>query len=593
MLTRYFNIVRRWLWLLTLAALVAGTTTYWLSSQEATIYQAKARLIVGPGIDSPNPDLNELRTGAQLMQTYAELATMQPVLRAVADDLKLDTKLNQLDDQITVKVNKEAQILSINVQDEDPNRATAIANTLADMLVRLSPSNPNSSQARLREQIRDQAKKLESSVATSETIIEQLEAEFQATTDTARQGILMDQLSQERTRLSETHRTLALLYDSLQQSSINQVQIVELATSGKPVASQLRLKVMIGAMAGLVLGGVIALAFEYLNITIETAEELARTTSIPLLGAIARHKKLRGSGREQLVLQALPQSKAAENYRMLSTKLLAKYRAASAHYRVLAGTGIEGLPAGNHHSLRSLLVCGSQMEDDPGVVAANLALVLSQTDLRVVLVDAYLHHPTIDQLFDLVEDPRSAEVLPSGGLGGPTYRDDRVGLTGTLVDESRTPKPIPVDWAPGLSILPSGPAPSNPFELLASSRMADLIEELESQADLVIIAGSPLLAYADGLIMASRVDGVVMVAHSGRTNPKVLDEAVKSLHALEIHIIGTIFNYNPPRRLSGRTWSRQSRQRRKGVPVPTLSRQLSDKSIQPDQSSPPKKVATP
>lgn len=572
MLTRYFNIVRRWLWLLTLATLVAGTTTYWLSSQEATIYQAKARLIVGPGIDSPNPDLNELRTGAQLMQTYAELATMQPVLRAVADDLKLDTRLNQLDDQITVKVNKEAQILSINVQDEDPNRATAIANTLADMLVRLSPSNPNSSQAKLREQIRDQAKKLESSVATSETIIEQLEAEFQAATDTERQRVLMDQLSQERTRLSETHRTLALLYDSLQQSSINQVQIVELATSGKPVASQLRLKVMIGAMAGLVLGGVIALAFEYLNITIGTTEELARTTSIPLLGAIARHKKLRGSGREQMVLQALPQSKAAENYRMLSTKLLAKYRAEAAHYRVLAGTGLEGLPAGNHHSLRSLLVCGSQMEDDPGEVAANLALVLSQTDLRVVLVDAYLHHPTIDQLFDL---------------------DDRVGLTGTLVDESRTPKSIPVDWAPGLSILPSGPALSNPFELLASSRMADLIEELESQADLVIIAGSPLLAYADGLIMASRVDGVVIVAHSGKTNPEGLDEAVKSLRALEIHIIGTIFNYNPPRRLSGRTWSRQSRQRRKGVPVPTLSRQLSDKSIQPDQSSPPKKVATP
>lgn len=572
MLTRYFNIVRRWLWLLALATLVAGTTTYWLSSQEATVYQAKARLIVGPGIDSPNPDLNELRTGAQLMQTYAELATMQPVLQAVVDDLKLDTALNKLNDQITVKVNKEAQILSISVQDEDPNRATSIANTLADMLVRLSPSNPNSSQAKLQEQIRAQAKKLETSVATSEAIIEKLEAEFQATTDAERQRVLMDQLSQERTRLSETHRTLALLYDSLQQSSINQVQIVELASFGKPMASQLRLKVIIGAIAGLVLGGVIALAFEYLNNAIGTAEELARTTSIPLLGAIARHKKLRGSGHEQLVVQALPQSKASENYRMLGTKLLAKYRAEAAHYRVLAGTGLEELPAGNHHSLRSLLISGSQMEDDPSVVAANLALVLSQTDLRVVLVDAYLHHPTIGQLFDL---------------------DDPVGLTGTFTNESRTPKPTPVDWAPGLSILPSGLAPSNPFELLASSRMADLIEELESQADLVIIAGSPLLSFADGLIMASRVDGVVVVAHSGKTNLEVLGEAVESLRALETHIIGTILNYNPPRRLSGRAWSRPSRQRRKGVQVSTVSHQLGDRSIQPDQSSPPKKVATP
>ncbi len=578
MLTRYFNIVRRWLWLLTLATLVAGTTTYWLSSQETTLYQAKARLIIGPGIDSPNPDLNALRTGAQLMQTYAELATMQPVLQAVADDLKLDTRLKQLDEQITIKVNKEAQILSISVQDGDPNRATAIANTLADMLVRLSPSNPNSAQAKLKEQIRDQVKKLETSVASSETIIGQLEAEFQATSDAEKQRQLMDQLSQERARLTETHQTLATLYDSLQEASVNQVQIVELASFGKPVASQLRLKVLIGAIAGLVLGGVVALAFEYLNNAIGTAEELAQTTNIPLLGAIARHKKLRGPGREQMVVQALPQSKAAENYRMLGTKLLAKYRAEAAHYRVLAGAGLaEGLPAGNHHSLRSLLVSGSQMEDDPSVVAANLALVLAQTDLRVVLVDAYLHHPTIGQLFDL---------------------DDRVGLTGTLTDESRTPKPIPVDGVPTLSILPGGPVPSNPFELLASSRMADLIEELESQADLVIIAGSPLLSFADGLIMASRVDGVVMVAHSGKTNSEMLDQAVESLYALETHIIGSILNYNPPRRLPGRARLRQrprhaKRLRQEGLQAPTVSHQLGDKSIQPDQSTPPKKVATP
>lgn len=572
MLTRYFDIVRRWLWALVLTTLLAGTVTYWLSSQEPTVYQAKAQLIVGPGIDSPNPDLTSLRTGAQLMQTYAELATMRPVLQTVAGDLKLDISPNVLENQITVKSNEDAQILSITVEDGDPVRAAAIANALADILVSLSPSNPNSSQAKLKEQIRDQARRLEASVTSSEAVIEQFEAELQATTDAESQRLLVDQLTQERARLSDTHRTLAMLYNSLQEFSVNQVQIVERADQSKAVASQLRLKVLIGAMAGLVLGLGLALGFEYFNDVIGDAEELAQLTNIQLLGAIAKHKKLHGVGRDQLIVQALPGSQAAENYRMLGTKLLAKHRAEATHYRVLAGMGGQELPANNHHSLRSVLISGSQVEDNAGEVAANLATVLSQTDLRVILVDAYLHHPIVGQLFDL---------------------DDPVGLTGLLTGEPRTPKPTPVDWAPGLSILSSGPAPSNPFELLASSRMADLIEELESQADLVIIAGSPLLAFADGLVMASRVDGVVVVAHSGKTNHEVLREAVESLRALETHVIGAILNYNPPRRLSARAWSRRSRRQRKRAQLPTVSHQLGGKNIQPDQNSPPKKVATP
>jgi len=97
---------------------------------------------------------------------------------------------------------------------------------------------------------------------------------------------------------------------------------------------------------------------------------------------------------------------------------------------------------------------------------------------------------------------------------------------------------------PNLSILPSGPIPPNPFELLVSTRMATLIKELESQADIVLVATSPLLSFADSLILASRVDGVVILLRSGTATRDMVRDTVESLRSLNARIIGTIFDYN-------------------------------------------------
>ena len=74
------NIILRWLWLLILATLGAGLAAFWYGTQQAVVYEASVRLIVGPGVDGLSPDLNDLRAGAQLMETYSELATTRPIL---------------------------------------------------------------------------------------------------------------------------------------------------------------------------------------------------------------------------------------------------------------------------------------------------------------------------------------------------------------------------------------------------------------------------------------------------------------------------------------------------------------------------------
>lgn len=521
MLQQYLAIVRRWLWLFILTTVLTSTGAYLLTSSQPTVYEAAARVIVGPGIDSAKPNLNDLRTAAQLMQTYAELATTRPVLEKVVDDLNLDMSADGLKKRLSIKTDETTLILSIRVTGEEAVQTAEIANAVAKLLVRLSPGGATGGETNFQAQLTDQLNKVKQDIARIEGNIKTLEEKLGASTDVNERRFIADQLTQERNQLTESRRTLATLSDTAQTGYTNKVQIVELAISADSIDPGTRLIVMMAGLAGLVLGLLTALAFEYFNDTVKSPEELSRLSNIPLLGAIAKHKPLRGQGRDRLVVQAMPESKAAENYRMLGSKLLlSRYQAKSGE----AALNLVGANAGRgEKQIRTVLLSGTQSNDDSSEIAANLAVLLAQTGHRVILVDAYLHKPVIGDLFGIA---------------------DPIGLSGILTTQAPAIKLSAVNWAPNLFVLPGGPTPPNPYELLVSARMAELIKELERQADIVILAASPLLVYADSLILASRVDGVVPVAHNGQARRDTIKEIVESLRAMGAPVIGTIFDHN-------------------------------------------------
>ncbi len=576
----YINVVRRWLWLLVLAPLVAGATTYWVNRQEPSLYQASARLVIGPGIDSSNPTLNDLRTAGQLMHTYAEVATTRPFLQSISDSLGVSIDPDKLVSEITVTPNDNAQILTIRVQDRDPAQAAAIANAVADALVRLSPFSVGGSGAEIRDQMRAQAAKLQSDIDSMEARITQLEAEYQAAVaasqapipadikqkvdainalldtleadllnarDLTRQRLILDvivfersrladlqnndaqlrvvrdtlsQLAQERTRWDNAHQTLALLQGSLQTTSTNQVKLLEPAAAGTALPSQIQLKMLMGSAAGFIVALTLVLAVEYFDDMIRTAEDLAQATGVPVLGTISKHIAWLGLRRRRLVVRAMPTSRVAEGYRLLSTKLL--------------------LSNPNAPASRSVLISSAQGEDNTSEIAANVAATLAQTGARVILVDANLRRPVIAQLFDIADGRR---------------------LTDALANPSEPPELVTFDWAPGLSVLPGDSVPSNAFELLASPRMVNLIQQLKGQTDILIIAAAPLLAHADSLILASHVDGVLFVARKGVIRRKVINNAMEHLRSLGAHVVGIVFND------SRRTPVRVARRRQAGHPV--------------------------
>jgi len=548
---QYVGIVRRWLWLLLLVSLLASFVAYAVLRNQPVYYDAAARLIIGPGVDGINPDLNDLRTGGQLMQTYAELVTTRPVLQTAIDQLNLTLTPDDLKRQISVRSDDTTQILRITVQNLEPAQAITIVNTLANVLVEMSPSGTGASEQQIKVRMADHITKLEDEAAGIERAMVEIQARLQSVANPETGRLLEAQLAQERSYLADVRRTLSSFYTNFQDSYTNQVKIIELSAGAAPIDANLNLSVMLAGLAGLILALVIVVGYEYLNDTITTTEDLALVTDIPLLGTIARHKPLarvnrKSTGdkelpeslipdglrrmyksREQFVVQALPESRTTENYRMLGSKLLlSRYRAKQMDYRELADQDapVVVLPQADvKYPLGSVVISGAQIGEDTSEITANLAVILAQTGHRVILVDAYLHHPTIAQKFGI---------------------SDEEGLTTVLRGQTKQAKLTPVDWVPNLFVLPSGPIPTNPFELLVSNRMANLIHELESQAGIVLINTSPLLAFADSLILASRTDGVIVVVHSGRAKGKMVSDVVSSLRSLDANIIGAIFDYN-------------------------------------------------
>lgn len=515
---RYIILIRRWLWLLALAAVVAGLTTYLVLVDQPTIYEAQTRLIIGPGIDTPDPDVNALRAGGQLMQTYAEISLTSPFLQSIIDELDLKTTPLGMRDSIQVATNQETQILSFNVGHSNPERAIAIANLAAAKLVELSPSGPDSSSSLLKEQMRIQAEKIEAIIDQSEDNIRQLESDLQAIAQVENQSVvvlqtenylekqrlIIEQLSQERARLTESLSALTILYEALQKTTTNQVKVIEPAVIAVPNPSYLWLKVVLGSVAGFILSGAIVLVFAYLSEAILTHEELRHVSGLNSLGVIAKHDRLMTSGVESLVVSALPNSRAAENYRSIATKLLL---------------------AGEKNGLRSLLfsTLGEESGDETGLITANLALTLAKSGKKVALIDANLQNPLITELLNLKGKP---------------------GLTNALHDREEKLSLAQVGWSPNLVVLPHGTESGMPFELLSSDRMMDLVEELLGDADIVLIDVSSLLSFADNHILATKVDGVVMMAQEGSVRRREAKELINSLQSLKANIVGVIFDYN-------------------------------------------------
>ena len=172
--------------------------------------------------------------------------------------------------------------------------------------------------------------------------------------------------------------------------------------------------------------------------------------------------------------------------------------------------------------IKSLLVSSSIPAEGKSTISANLAYVMGQNEKRVLIVDSDLRKPNVHRTFKL---------------------NNEVGLT-TLLANSQLDYKLIIQKSRelGLYLLPSGPIPPNPSELLSSKRMNTLMEQLHQDFDYIIYDAPPINAVTDPQILASKVDGVLLVVRDGYSRKEEVREAKKVLDKANANVIGYVLN---------------------------------------------------
>ncbi|MBI2862845.1 MAG: CpsD/CapB family tyrosine-protein kinase [Chloroflexi bacterium] len=171
--------------------------------------------------------------------------------------------------------------------------------------------------------------------------------------------------------------------------------------------------------------------------------------------------------------------------------------------------------------IRTLLLTSASSEEGKSTILANLGVTFAQAGSRTVLVDCDLRRPSLHSLFEL---------------------DNTAGLTTAVIGEATEALPLRETSVANLWVLPSGPLPPNPAELLASRRMDALIQRLKEQADLVLFDAPPVIAVTDAAILAGKVDGVLLILAVGKTKREHANRAKAALERVNARLLGAVLN---------------------------------------------------
>ena len=392
--------------------------------------------------------------------------------------------------------------------------------------------------------VQDQLKDLDALIARErKRAVENIRSEYQAAVE--REKALSDAVTKQNAEVEKVNQLLIehnllkrefesnqQLYDSLlahlKDANVSaglratNIHVIDRAVPPTaPIRPDKMRNIMFALAAGLGLGVALALTREALDNSIKSAQEIEKLTDLPTLaivpiaqphagmigGESSHAKRLPLMNQDSRVPPALsvikkPGAPISEAYRALRTS-------------VLLSTA--------DRPPQVLLVTSSQPGEGKTVTALNLALTMAQKGGRVLLMDADMRRPGIAKALQMVLNKGLSGILTGAYEYGPELL-------------------AKIERADGLSLLPSGPIPPNPAELLCSMKMEGLIKRLRQDFDQVIIDSPPVLPITDPTILSSIVDGVLMVVECEMTTRAALTRACRVIEHAGGKILGTVLN---------------------------------------------------
>jgi Mrp family chromosome partitioning ATPase len=323
-----------------------------------------------------------------------------------------------------------------------------------------------------------------------------------------------------------------------EQQKVSDVSVVDPAVlPGTPIAADSRMKVVMGALMGLILGVAFAFILETFDTSIGTIEDVENVIKLPVLGIVPPIEDELTGGRNivrRIQDRFVPRVKSEDEERMVH--LFAHYRPQSPTTEAFRNIHTN-LKLGLER--KTILVTSSGPREGKSSVVCNLGLVMAQIGLKTLLVSTDMRRPLIEKMFGLNREPGLNEVIMGtvpldAGLRNIT--DIMLGNIG-LEDIRKTPG-IENIW-----ILPAGHLPQNPVEIIDSKSLVELIAKFKSRFDVIIFDAPPVLPVTDASLLAPKVDGVIMVYEIGRTSREGLMRAKVQLEAVNAKIFGVVLNH--------------------------------------------------
>jgi non-specific protein-tyrosine kinase len=505
-LRQFLSIVRRWLWLIFLTVTVAVGAAY-LASQRATpLYRTSATLMVGTWIQSADPNTLDVHLSQTLAETYANLAGREPVLGGAVEALGWDIDWRSIAGQVSVSAVPRTAFIEVTVVDSQPRRAKALADAVAEQLIRFGPAGASGMDPLDRAFSQESVGDLRAKIIAAQDDIGSLQEQVDAAVSARRIQELNSQIAVLEAKVADWASTYSRLLLALEGSDTNVVTVLEEAVVPTwPISPDTPRNMLVSGAGALALAVAAIVLIEYLDDTVKSPQDIDSVCGLPTLGGIAR---IGGRGyKAKLVVVNHPLSPVSEAYRIMRTNL--------------EFSSIDT-------PIRKILVTSPGPSQGKSVTLANLGAVMAQSGRRVVAVDTDLRRPVLHKVFDLSNDWGLTEALMSGDAGVAEH------LQSTSVEN--------------LSVLTSGALPPNPSEVLGSQRMEVLVDELARAADVVLFDSPPSLAVADPTILATLVDGTVMVCDAGRTRRGDLERAASELRRVGAKLLGAVLNQLPARR---------------------------------------------
>jgi non-specific protein-tyrosine kinase len=510
-LARYWNIVKRGWWIILITVGIGMGITAYVNREQVVEYESAATLLLNPSVPNSLVPYVRSEAAASLADSYTALMQTRSFAESVVKKLPFEMSAGRVTEVLKTGLTSNTLFYKLSARMESPEKAQQLLSTvlevfLADNSARQATSNQNTGDTvtQMQQRLEAKLKNLSEQIASYEEEIRALEAQTPSPTRNTELSTLRDQLINLQD--IETNTILAVAQLGGDTTQPDSALVIDEPLPGRLVKTEPLRNWVLGLVVSLMAGIGLVFLLDYLDHSVRSPDHVARllgATPAATIGTVRRprrgfqlsRRRMQGdipkwSLNHRLVVMNNPGAPEAESFRILRTNIQF---------------------SGTEKPIRSIVVTSAGIGEGKTLIACNLAVAMAQAGKRVLLVDSDLRRPGIHDFFSLPNN-----------TGFSSLAEADMAVTAGVVQR--------LAGLSNLAIITSGPALSNPSELLNSQRVSYLMELFEKQADLVIYDTPPASAVADPMILAANADAVLLVMQAGRTQT---DQALRVIRSLQ------------------------------------------------------------